>query len=318
MNNWPLVTFITPVLNEEKNMRRCLSAVKMQNYPSEKMEVLVVDGGSEDSTPEIARRMGAVVLKNPLKKAEYGKAEGLKAAEGEMVVLLDADNVIASSSWLKKMVRPLLEDDDLFGMESFYLRAVDFNALNRYVALLHIADPLARAFSPPFRCEEEKGYFKYEIDPEKGVPPMGANGFIWRKEVIDRFWDRGEKFEESNFAAKVVKSGRHYFGRVPGEGIYHYYVQSLAGFLRKRAKIAGKFLERKKEGNETWVETSSPFRFLGAVLFCASFVGPLLEGLRNSFRDRDASWLLHPVCCFLTVAVYTFYFLKHKFKRCRY
>jgi glycosyltransferase involved in cell wall biosynthesis len=48
----PLVTVVITTRNEEKNIGLCLKSVQSQSWP--KVEVIVVDNGSEDRTKEIA------------------------------------------------------------------------------------------------------------------------------------------------------------------------------------------------------------------------------------------------------------------------
>src|SRR5947207_10253374 len=49
--NYPLVSIIVPARNEERNIRRCVESLLEQNYPN--YEVIVVDDGSTDGTPDI-------------------------------------------------------------------------------------------------------------------------------------------------------------------------------------------------------------------------------------------------------------------------
>ena len=49
----PLVSVIIPCRNEEKYIVKCLDSIVSQDYPKENLEVLVVDGMSEDGTKEI-------------------------------------------------------------------------------------------------------------------------------------------------------------------------------------------------------------------------------------------------------------------------
>jgi len=81
------VSIILPALNEAESLPHVLRAIPRGIAA----EVLVVDGGSTDSTPELARAGGArVVLET---RRGYGRAcqSGLEAASGEIVVFLDAD-----------------------------------------------------------------------------------------------------------------------------------------------------------------------------------------------------------------------------------
>ena len=50
------VSIIVPCRNEEKFIGRCLDSIIAQDYPGESLEVLVVDGMSEDGTREIVER----------------------------------------------------------------------------------------------------------------------------------------------------------------------------------------------------------------------------------------------------------------------
>jgi len=51
--NLPSVSIIVPMRNERKHIARCLESVVKQDYPKDLMEVLVVDGMSQDSSRKI-------------------------------------------------------------------------------------------------------------------------------------------------------------------------------------------------------------------------------------------------------------------------
>lgn len=90
----PTVTVAIPVLNEEEQLERCLSAVDAQRYPHI-VEVLVADGGSADRTREIAAAHPRVrVLDNPRRIRPAGLNVALEAAKGEVFVRVDARTAI--------------------------------------------------------------------------------------------------------------------------------------------------------------------------------------------------------------------------------
>lgn len=90
MNERSLVSVIIPTLNEEGVLGPTLDRVQQQEPP---FELLVVDGGSTDATPETARNRGASVL-----TAECGRAiqmnRGAAAAEGDLLLFLHADTLL--------------------------------------------------------------------------------------------------------------------------------------------------------------------------------------------------------------------------------
>ncbi len=70
-----LVSVIVTTKNEEKNIANCLKSIKGQSYPQEKIQIIVVDNNSSDSTTKIAKRFtDKVYNKGPERSAQrnYG------------------------------------------------------------------------------------------------------------------------------------------------------------------------------------------------------------------------------------------------------
>ncbi len=90
-NEVPIVSIIIPCRNERKYISRCLDSIVSQNYPKDKLEILVVDGVSEDGTREIieeySERFPFVrLLSNPQKITPVAINMGIKEAKGEIIV----------------------------------------------------------------------------------------------------------------------------------------------------------------------------------------------------------------------------------------
>jgi succinoglycan biosynthesis protein ExoA len=89
------VTVALPVLNEAAHLERCLRAVVGQTY-QRVVEILVVDGGSEDATREIASRFpGVRVVDNPGRLQSAGLNVALAEARGDVLVRVDGRTVVA-------------------------------------------------------------------------------------------------------------------------------------------------------------------------------------------------------------------------------
>jgi len=93
------VSIIVPVRNEEKHLAKCLQAILEQDYPSDRFEVLVVDGLSTDRTSEIAAQFSARfsnirLLKNPKGIVSAAMNMGIKNAKGEVIVRVDGHSHI--------------------------------------------------------------------------------------------------------------------------------------------------------------------------------------------------------------------------------
>src|SRR4051812_15003938 len=59
MSTLPFVTIAMPSYNEELYIEECLRTLLNQDYPADRMEILVADGGSPDRTREIVNRMAS-------------------------------------------------------------------------------------------------------------------------------------------------------------------------------------------------------------------------------------------------------------------
>ena len=91
----PSVTMALPVLNEAAHLEGCLQAVVAQTYPRI-VEILVVDGGSDDGSREIAARFpGVRVVDNPGRLQSAGLNVALTEARGDVLVRVDGRTVVA-------------------------------------------------------------------------------------------------------------------------------------------------------------------------------------------------------------------------------
>jgi succinoglycan biosynthesis protein ExoA len=109
----PQVSVIVPIYNEQRFIERCLNAILKQDYPAERMEVLVVDGQSKDNTREIVRRIQATngrvrLLDNPERLQANGLNYGIGAATGEIIIRVDG-HVLIAPDYVWQCVRLLRE-----------------------------------------------------------------------------------------------------------------------------------------------------------------------------------------------------------------
>ncbi|MBT5215278.1 glycosyltransferase, partial [Candidatus Woesearchaeota archaeon] len=100
--NLPSVTVAIPVFNEETSVVGTIESVLNLDYPSKKLQVIVVDDCSTDSTASVVKKfikntnLQGIDLKYVLHEVNKGKGAALntalKISTGELFICLDADS----------------------------------------------------------------------------------------------------------------------------------------------------------------------------------------------------------------------------------
>ena len=172
----PLVTVIMPIRNEAAFIERSLGAVLAQDYPAERVQVLVADGMSDDATREVVARVASApgvaeveIVDNPGRIVPTGFNAALDRARGHVIVRVDGHTIIAPD-YLSRCVAALAESgaDNVGGR----MDAVSDGPVGQAIAL---------ATSSPFGVGDSQFHY---AEGERWVDSvyMGA----WPREVFDR------------------------------------------------------------------------------------------------------------------------------------
>src|SRR4051812_42453693 len=95
MSDLPFVTLVMPSYNEELYIEECLRTLRNQDYPADRMEILVADGGSPDKTREIVARIAAedsrvrLVDNSAHKIQSWGQNLSIEQSKGEFILICD-------------------------------------------------------------------------------------------------------------------------------------------------------------------------------------------------------------------------------------
>ncbi len=122
ISSFPQISILIAARNEEKNIRQCIESMLVQDYPADKMEILVGNDASEDDTLKILKELKGHFpnLKVLNITTQLGIAKGksnvlaqlAQIANGEYFLITDAD-VVQPNSWAKYMVAKALEGFDI-------------------------------------------------------------------------------------------------------------------------------------------------------------------------------------------------------------
>jgi glycosyltransferase involved in cell wall biosynthesis len=221
--NLPLVSIIIPCRNEGEFIGPCLESILANDYPKDRLEVLVVDGMSDDDTraraEEYAQRYPFIrVLENPRRTAPAALNIGLAQARGEVIMRMDAHSEYVRD-YISRLVLALEESgaDNVGGR--YATRPGDNSA---------VAAAIALALSHPFGVGN--AYYRLEVSERREVDtvPYGC----YRREVFQRLGGFDEELirnQDLEFNLRLRRQGGKIL-LVPDVVCYYRARRSLAKF----------------------------------------------------------------------------------------
>lgn len=277
MSHLPSVSIVIPCYNESDFISQCLESVISNDYPKNKLEIMVVDGLSEDGTRDIIERFAerypfVNLVDNPKRIIPSALNIGIRAANSEIIIRLDA-HASYSNDYISKCVRNLIEyeADNVGGIIVTLPR--DKSNIGRSLAL---------TFSHPFGTGN--AYYKtgrYTQPRLVDTVPFGC----YRKELFEKigyFDERLVRSEDMEFNKRLSRAGGQIL-LVP-DIISNYY-------LRSDLKVY--FTHNFKDG----VWAIYPYRFVKQPLSLRHlvplvFMGTAIALLVLSFFSRVSRFIL--------------------------
>jgi glycosyltransferase involved in cell wall biosynthesis len=208
------VSVVIPARDAAATIERCLAALAEQTVkPS---EVIVVDDGSSDETPEIARRMGAVVLTQDHGGAGAARNRGARAARGELLLFTDAD-CAPVADWVERLTEALYRDGVVAA---------------RGVTMSGQPEPAAR-FA---QLEYDEKY--RQLARHESVDLVATYSAAYRRDEFWRFGGFDEGFlgatsEDQELSFRLADEGLQ-IAFVPQAAVEHHHHTSMRSYVRRK------------------------------------------------------------------------------------
>lgn len=258
------VSFIIPCLNEENCISGCLDSVLAQDYPKEKIDVLLVDGMSTDGTREIIKKYTEKypfikLLNNPKGRTSEAFNIGIKSAQGDYLIILGCHSRL-DKDFTSKSVE---------GLNKYHVDCVGGVIITFPTGKTLVAQSIALALSHPFGVGN--AYFRIGSKKPRYVEtvPFGC----YKKEVFRRigFFDEDVIVgQDCEFNFRLIKNG----GRlllVP-EIISYYYARDTLSKLWRQYFRYGYFkplIAHKVKAVLTWRQLM-PAILVGSLILSAA------------------------------------------------
>lgn len=230
MNNFsidhlPLVSIIIPCRNEKKYIGGCLDSIIANDYSKENLEMLVIDGMSEDGTRAVIesyfRQYPWIrLIENPKKITPVALNIGITQARGEIILWMSAHNLY-EKDYISRSVESLLRygADNVGGIMKTLPRIGNFTAQTIVTSLSH-------------RFGVGNSYFRVQTDEPKWVDTVF--GGCYRKGVFDRvglFNENLVRGQDMEFNLRLKKAGGKTL-LVPNIVSYYYARSDLKSFWK--------------------------------------------------------------------------------------
>ena len=216
---WPRVSVIIPTYREPDNVSACVEAVLRQDYPADKVQVVVVDNAPAPGDVLHLASERVTVLHEPRPGSYAARNTGVAASNGEVIAFTDSD-CVPHPEWLHQSV---------LALEGGAHRVAGHIQLFTRHTRPNVAEDLQKSFA-----------FDVVHDLETRNQVAAANFVVWREA-----FDRVGPFRPDMLSGGDVEWGRRAVARtlvthyVASAIVYHPARFTLGQLLRHRKRIAG-------------------------------------------------------------------------------
>lgn len=312
------VSFIIPTFNADKYLERCLKSIRSQDNQQDILEIIVADMGSTDRTIELANRYGCTVFHDPELYADRRVVTAQKKAKGEIIIFLSADNELACSDWLEKMLKPF-ENENVYGAFAPIVNSQGEKPFTRYFNLMQ-RDPFSwyvigkvnprnvtKKF-PVLKETDEYVIFNYTTE-RYDLIAFYHQGFTVRSKYMQ---EQEMAWDDILPVIEMIKKG-YKVAYVKNAGIHHHTLDSFSHFIRK---FNSRMIERFSEPNfgyksrRQYMCREMKIRQYTWFLYSLTFVGSSIDMIRGFWADKNLDWVYHPIACFgLSCSILINYFI---------
>lgn len=224
-----MISFIIPAYNCEGKLSGCVRSIRnISRYCKIPYEIVIVDDGSTDGTPELCDRLGDVVIHQKNAGVSTARNVGIRNARGEYIIFVDADDTIEPEK-LATVLNGLMDhpEADVAAYGIFF----DYYKQGKCYRSDVLAPPSDALWSKEECLAELMPLYKTNV-----LSPVWNK--VIRRELLlrEKLYFRGDLFlfEDLEYSLRLLAvSDKWFFFREP---VYHYYLDELTNHAGGRVK----------------------------------------------------------------------------------
>ena len=216
MTGQPFISVVVPVYNGKRFLKACIDSLKNQNYDN--YEIIIVDDGSTDGSPELVTPPSQLISTQGRKGAGAARNLGAKSATGDYLLFTDAD-VEAPQDWVKKTAQTIVEKNVKCGGGGY-------------------AGPVENTFIQWFAFEElawRRKNFHGEVET------LVSNNLFCERELFEEFGGFPESYcaassEDMEFSWMISRDHKLWWNK--DNGVFHNFTPTAKAYLSQQSRFA--------------------------------------------------------------------------------
>lgn len=284
------ISVVIPTKNAGAEFSHTLAALRRQ---PRSLEIVVVDSGSSDGTPDLAREHGARVVSIAPESFNHGETRnfGIRQSRGQFCIMLVQDAVPQGDSWLEEMLSPFA-DEGVVGVTARQVPRPDSDPFSRWQC-----DYRNRFLGEAARVQELESWKHFEALGSQERLRLASFDNVFS--VLRRdFWEqcpfRALSFaEDLDWGLRAIAAGRRLVYK-PSVCVMHSHTRPAVYHLR-RSYVSGRIVPQILHLPPVETSARNDEEFLGAIGFLCREVRAILSegGDWSEFsRSYSASSLL--------------------------
>ncbi|MFW9930691.1 MAG: glycosyltransferase family 2 protein [Candidatus Thorarchaeota archaeon] len=327
-----VISIIIATYNSSLTLKKVLDSIRSQSFPSNKLQILIVDGGSMDNSLDIAKKYNCKIINNTKTEPVNAKFLGYIYAKSKYIIYLDHDEVLENRRSLEIKYNTLKKNNNIKSViGSGYKNPPDYPFINRYIN--EFGDPFSffiyklskdsRFFLNEMKrryeiLEDNVEFSLFNLENNSNMPLIelcAAASMIDAEYMKKHFPETLKKSELIPHFFYLLHKKMPYVAVTKNDSLIHYSSESISKYLNKivwRVKnnihhrdslgMAG-YTGRKKYGSNT------NHRGLLFIPYAYSLVFPLYDSLLLMYTRKDFGYFLHVFLTLFTATIILYNYL---------
>ncbi len=304
----PKFSFNIPTYNAAEHLDTCLQSIFSQDYPQNRVEVLIADGGSTDDTLAIAAKYPVKLLYNPRRLVDYASKINASNATGDLLVAFAADNDLVSANWLSHVAQIFQTHQEISALWCDMIASESDPRINKYYELIK-SDPMTAFLNKNLQwylknsksiSAGRETYHIFRVRKGRSLV-WGANGMVFRTNLYKPIMLRDEYIGDNDVFQELIENGHDIVAFSPTLKVYHHHLKSFQHWMKKwERNYRLHTLSHLDTRNMNWMGMEHlKARLMLWFPYSLVPVISLAHCTYLSVRDKNVNWLYQPPAAFL-------------------